>query len=164
MGAKIIMNNTISAFSGLDTPFSKGTQTRAQRGTLVHVAPWRVAVARRLKELVALQPGWDGYKAVPVKAENASFALEMLGVICDTYTQAPQIVPGTSGDVQIEWHTAIGDVEIHIAGPNKVHVWYSIADDDDDGVSCEARSNFKMVAVWVKEVAGDEIAAQPAPL
>ncbi|WP_373989450.1 hypothetical protein [Duganella sp. BuS-21] len=156
------MNNTISAFSGLDTSFVRGAQARAQRGTLVHSAHWRAAVARRLKELVALQAGWDGYKAIPVKAENASFALELLGVICDVHTQAPQIVPGTSGDLQIEWHTAVGDVEIHIAGPNKVHVWYSIAADDDDGVSCEPRSNFKMVAVWVKEIAGDEIATQPA--
>ena len=74
---------------------------------------WREAVMNRLEELVRLEFGWDGYRGVPVTLENATFALRMLEAVCGPNAEAPQIVPGASGDLQIEWHSLKGDNRAH---------------------------------------------------
>lgn len=119
---------------------------------------WSSSVKGRLKELVGLKQGWDGYHGIPVKNENAVFALSMIESICDMNTPSPQIVPGSSGDLQIEWHTLLGDIELHVVSPNKVHAWYSMANENDGGVEVELTNNFETVAVWVNKIIGSELA------
>src|SRR5438093_6911026 len=77
---------------------------------------WREPVIKRLNVLVGLPPGWDGYEGTPVTFENAYFAMEMLDACCRGDDPIPQIVPGTNGDLQIEWHLEKGDIELHILG------------------------------------------------
>src|SRR5258706_7550436 len=86
---------------------------------------WREPVIKRLNELVALQSGWDGYEGVPVTFENAYFTMGMLDACCRGDAPTPQIVPGASGDLQIEWHLDGGDIELHILAPNNVHAWHT---------------------------------------
>lgn len=112
---------------------------------------WREAVMNRLEELVRLEFGWDGYRGVPVTLENATFALRMLEAVCGPNAEAPQIVPGASGDLQIEWHSLKGDIELHVRGPNSVHAWRHLVGKVEDGDNLELTNDFSAVAAWVKE-------------
>lgn len=136
--------------------------TDQARMTLAESTPlWRTDVMHQLQELVHLQSGWDGYQGHPVANENAAFALGILQATCRESTPPPQIVPGPAGDLQIEWHTLRGDVELLVCGPNKVRAWYCLAP-NDDGEEVELTNNFVDVAEWIKEVTETEFAVPAA--
>jgi hypothetical protein len=107
---------------------------------------WRPAAVGRLEELVRLEPGWDGYQGQPVSLLNANFALRMLESICASQSIEPQIVPGSAGDLQIEWHTPSGDIELHVRAPNDVVAWRSGADE------VYLTNNFIDVASWIEDL------------
>lgn len=113
---------------------------------------WRSTVVADLEELVRLPVGWDGYHGLPVSLLNANFALRMLDVICGSGAQTPQIVPGLEGDLQIEWHTLKGDVELHVLGPNRVHGWCQILDTVAREDELELENDFSEVGAWVREI------------
>ena len=124
---------------------------------------WREQVKARLKGLVDdLEAGWDGYQGKPVSFANAMFAMRMLEATCGFEVSAPQIVPGSSGDLQIEWHTAKGDIELHVKAPNDVHAWRSGPGEGSDGEELLLTTDFAVVAVWVKELAEASIAPSTA--
>lgn len=108
--------------------------------------------ADRLEELVRLPIGWDGYQGQPVDFLNACFALSFLNKICGPETPPPQIVPGYGGDLQIEWHTLQGDIELHVKGPNNVYAWRAMANGDLDGEELDLTVDFTVVAQWVKDI------------
>lgn len=116
------------------------------------VSAWSDAVRSRLEELIRLPSGWDGYQAVHASFENANFALRVLESVCEFDTPAPQIVPGALGDLQIEWHSLKGDIELHVRAPNDVHAWYALVDGDPDGEELDLTNDFVTVAQWVKEI------------
>jgi len=113
---------------------------------------WRSAVLDRLEELIRLNVGWDGYDGLPVSLENATFALRMLEVTCREDTIAPQIVPGPSGELQIEWHTEFGDIELLVRGPYSVHAWRHLPSLSADGEEQELTNDFLLVARWIEEL------------
>ncbi|OWY28490.1 hypothetical protein CEJ42_14760 [Herbaspirillum robiniae] len=121
-------------------------------------------VSDRLEKLIRLEHGWDGYRAEPVSFDNASFALRMLEKICPSDSPTPQIVPGRNGDLQIEWHTETGDIELHVRGPNDVHAWRCIQGDDEDGFEMNLTNDFIEVSRWITNLmtTGEEIAANAA--
>lgn len=84
---------------------------------------WGEAITQKLDELINLEQGWDGYNACPVSFANASFAQALLKEICNADTPPPQIVPGTDGDLQIEWHIQDIDIELHVVQPYNVRFW-----------------------------------------
>ena len=110
---------------------------------------WRAQVIQRLNELVALQPGWDGYEGSPVTFENAYFAMEVLDACCRSDDPTPQIVPGTSGDLQIEWHLEKGDIELHILSPNHVHAWHFHENTGFEGEEVLLTNDFTVVVRWI---------------
>lgn len=114
---------------------------------------WRKIVEKRLEQLLRLPVGWDGYKAQPVGFLNAHFALRMLDAICGSGAEAPQIVPGQEGDLQIEWHTRQGDVELHVMAPNKVHAWRNLVGPEATEDELELTNEFSAVAAWLGEIA-----------
>ena len=118
------------------------------------VRAWRPPVLRRLSELVCLPVGWDGYHGVPVGSENAFFALMMLEVTCPYDAPAPDIVPGSGGDLQIEWHTMTADVELHVRSPNDVLAWRSVGSGGEEPVEIALTNDFTVVACWIKELMG----------
>lgn len=120
---------------------------------------WHAAVVARLEELVHLEHGWDGYNGRSVSLDNAFFALKMLEATCREDTPAPQIVPGSNGDIQIEWHTMRGDVELLVRGPNSVCAWRYLVGADEDGEEMELTNDFLAVAMWIKNVTEPEVAA-----
>lgn len=125
---------------------------------------WRDPVIRRLDELVALQPGWDGYKGVPVTFSNAYFAIEVLEACCRGDDPIPQIVPGTSGDLQIEWHLEKGDVELHILAPNDVHAWHFNENTGFEGEEVLLTNDFTAVVRWIENLTEPTRATVPASL
>jgi hypothetical protein len=123
---------------------------------------WHGEAVSQLEKLVHLQPGWDGYQAEPVLFANATFALRMLESICGDNAPAPQIVPGASGDLQIEWHTLHGDIELHVKAPNDVRAWHSQFTDGTKAEEIDLTFDFIEVAAWVKKVTESAIAITTA--
>jgi hypothetical protein len=113
---------------------------------------WREATIKHLEKLVRLPVGWDGYRGLPVSLLNANFALKMLDAICGIGAADPQIVPGLEGDLQIEWHTLKGDVELHVLGPNRVHGWRRLVGPVPKEDELELDIEFSAVAAWVREI------------
>src|SRR5688572_22784827 len=118
MGEEVTQTQTTAAFS---------EQNFSQRATIYSFPverqkyfvnevnhDWRSIIMERLQHLVNLETGWDGYQGEAVSFENANFALKVLEVVCSNGSPAPQIVPGTAGDLQIEWHNRVADVELHV--------------------------------------------------
>lgn len=116
------------------------------------VNKWRESALARLNELIRLECGWDGYRGAPVSFEIAHFAIQLLEVACGPETPAPQIIPGTDGDLQIEWHTQLGDVELDVRAPNDVIAWRCTASTGPDGEEIALRNVFSSVANWIKEL------------
>lgn len=119
---------------------------------------WRDDAVNSLQALVRLERGWDGYAAVPVPLSTATFALNMLEAMCGDQTEAPQIVPGPNGEVQLEWHTETGDVEILVRAPYDVTAWYQLEGADDDGEELHLSADFLPAAKWIQEVTEPEFA------
>lgn len=113
---------------------------------------WRDPVLRRLEEIVGLESGWDGYNGISVNFGNAVFALRMLEVVCKATTPPPQIVPGPSGDLQIEWHLEGGDIELHVEGPNRVVAWKNDGETGQDGEEIRLTNNFAIIANWINNL------------
>jgi hypothetical protein len=117
------------------------------------VASWRDAVLCHLDDLVKLPFGWDGYRAEPVRFWNASYALGLLEAVCGDDAPEPQIVPGSSGDLQIEWHTLRGDIELHIRAPNDVLAWHCDSTTGPEGEEVALTNDFLDVVGWIERLA-----------
>jgi len=87
--------------------------------------------------------------------------MRMLEATCGADAPIPQIVPGASGDLQIEWHLAGGDIELHVRGPNDV-IAYRETPAVPDGEELHLTIDFAKVAGWVRELAESSRAAQSA--
>lgn len=113
--------------------------------------PMQRAIEGRLEKLIRLDPGWDGYQGKPVRFETAVFALRVLEWTWKAGTPPPEIVPGTDGDLQLEWHLEFGDVELHVHSPNRVTAWRRLV---TETASFEEEkpltTDFSTVASWIK--------------
>ncbi|MCZ8158652.1 MAG: hypothetical protein O9256_02010 [Rhizobiaceae bacterium] len=113
---------------------------------------WREEVQNKLQDLIRLPVGWDGYRGQPVSFETANFAVRMLESILPSGAPAPQVIPGVSGDVQIEWHTEAGDIELHVRRPNSVHAWRETDATGEDGEEVELTFDFRPIVSWIKQI------------
>jgi hypothetical protein len=116
------------------------------------VVPWHKAVTDRLEQLLKLSKGWDGYDGVAVRFENATFAIKVLELVFPGHGPIPQIVPGATGDLQIEWHMDQADIEIHVLGPYRVQAWRATAATGRDGEEVRLTNDFAIVARWINEM------------
>lgn len=73
----------------------------------------------KIRELLTLPVGWDGYESPPVSLRNMAFALAILDFL---QLSRPQMVPGSGGSLQLEWHLKTVSIEIYIATPNRASV------------------------------------------
>ncbi|KQW27042.1 hypothetical protein ASE36_18940 [Rhizobium sp. Root274] len=105
-----------------------------------------------MQDLIRLDVGWDGYRGQPVSFETANFAVRMLESILPSGAPAPQVIPGISGDVQIEWHTEAGDIELHVRRPNSVHAWRETDATGEDGEEVELTFDFRPIVSWIKQI------------
>jgi len=123
--------------------------------TLITERPalWRGPTVARLDYLCRLPVGWNGYRAGPVSFNVAHFALRLLDAVCGPETPAPSLVPGSSGDLQIEWHSQTIDIELHIIAPNVVQAWRETPETGEDGQEVPLTIDFTEVAQWIKTLA-----------
>ena len=112
---------------------------------------WFAMLNERLGELVRLNKGWDGYQGQPVLYPNAVFAQKIIERVCGNNNIMPSIVPGTSGDLQIEWHTLGGDVELHVLSPNNVLAYYSNEEENKEK-EITLTNDFAIVSNWLNEI------------
>lgn len=98
-------------------------------GQSVRVMPWSTAwnntLQNRFDEITSLPIGWDGYNGRPVSFTCASFAAKLLEGLYVEGLSAPDLVPGSDGTLQIEWHKNKFDIEIDVLGANKVQAMRS---------------------------------------
>lgn len=154
-----------TAFSQTETTSANVFKMSARNHRYViqdYDADWRDEVVGRLNELVALPIGWDGYSGKPVSFHNAAFALSILDSICPNEAQPPQIVPGSGGDLQIEWHTHLDDIELHIHAPFRVAAWRAVQGGSLDGEEIEMERDFTTVAEWIENMMENELAPNAA--
>lgn len=136
-----------------DPWIKKISQFPAHRITITESeTKWRDEAMQRLQGLIRLEHGWDGYAAIPVTLATATFTLKMLEVMCSDDTVAPQIIPGPNGEVQLEWHTHTGDVEILVRAPNDVFAWRHLVGNDGDGEEMQLSQDFLQAVRWIKDV------------
>jgi hypothetical protein len=121
---------------------------------------WWRRVTKRLNELCQLNTGWDGYRASPVSFMNANFAASVLASACLLDTPEPQIVPGTNGDLQIEWHTEAADIELHVRAPYDVRAWRTTQTAPEEDEEIHLTTDFAIVARWLAELSEAPIAAR----
>lgn len=146
------MNQSSSSSAFSAAPVVQLARSPARLIVEERAASWRKIVLDRLQSLVRLEDGWDGYSGQPVNLANANFAIRVLEAVCSTETCPPQIVPGSAGDLQIEWHFAQGDVELHVRAPNDVVAWLRDANTGDDGIELQLANNFIDVAKWIERL------------
>jgi hypothetical protein len=115
---------------------------------------WRAGVTKRLEHLIGLKTGWDGYRAPAVDYGTTVFALRLLENICGHDCPAPDIVPGFSGDLQIEWHIEGLDIELHVQRANDVVAWRSKGD-DIEGETLDLTNNFISILKWINELSSN---------
>lgn len=79
-----------------------------------------IEAVQRMIELLELPPGWNSYNAKPIRKENVTFAIDLLGRLMRENTPLPNVIPMVRGGVQFEWHTNGIDLEISIYSPHEV--------------------------------------------
>lgn len=123
---------------------------------------WHESAVDQLNCLSKLKAGWDGYQAPPILFENAYFTIQILQSICRDYTLPPQIVPGVAGDLQIEWHTLQGDLELHVLAPNHVIAYYSNIGNYPNEAELVLTFDFTAIAAWIDQLMETPIATVAA--
>jgi hypothetical protein len=109
---------------------------------------YRPAVAR-LKELLALEPGWDGHGGASLRPDVARYCVQLMGRVLNSDTPPPQIVPLSHGGVQLEWHLRDVDLEIEIKSPSSVSFLFGdrvTGTEVEEDLSGELRSLDRYVA------------------
>jgi len=119
---------------------------------------WYEVVVDRLNELCGLDEGWDGYLGRAVSFSNAHFAMSVIQAVCSQDTPVPQIVPGSSGDLQIEWHLTDVDIEIHIRAANDVVAWRHREGQPEE--EHFLTNDFVVVVGWMRDIAECESAVR----
>jgi hypothetical protein len=120
--------------------------------------PWHEGFLNRLSELTKLPKNWDGYGAGPVSFHVANFAASMVSSACPHHVQEPQVVPGSNGDLQVEWHSLEYDVELQVLAPYQVHATRYF---DDECEEMDLTNDFTTVAAWLDDLE-NAIAARTA--
>jgi hypothetical protein len=115
---------------------------------------WVVQLADRFDELTSLRRGWDGYAGIPVSFSCAQFAANLLDRLFDAEVGAPQLVPGSDGTIQIEWHENNFDIEVDILAPYHVVAFrYDLLADQE--IEIELDTDFTALAGWISELKVD---------
>jgi hypothetical protein len=116
-----------------------------------HNSSWIIQLSDRFSELTSLPRGWDGYSGLPVSFDRAQFAANLIERICIEGIPAPQLVPGSDGTIQIEWHVNQFDIEIDVLAPyNVTATRFDYISEEEEEI--ELQADFTALAKWVSEL------------
>lgn len=101
-----------------------------QPDTVIIYAPLdirpRLEVAlNRIRDLAALGPNWDSYGARPLQRDAIVHAIRLLAVVMQSHVSSPEIVPTSSGGLQLEWHRNGAVLEMEVTPERRVEVFLS---------------------------------------
>jgi hypothetical protein len=112
---------------------------------------WNMLLSRRFDQMCALEQGWDGYTGRPVNSSCANFAATVLEHLYREGLEAPSLVPGGDGTVQIEWHHNQFDIELDVLAPNKVRAYrYDCLSNEEQEI--HVQNDFSVVNGWLNEM------------
>ncbi len=134
-----------SGSSVTDAPKTAGAMVSEEE----EAPAWAVYAKRRFDEVCALEEGWDGYRGRRVKWQTADFTFRMLQSICAWDAPVPQIVPGSSGTLQVEWHLPHQTIELLVRAPYEVEAWREGDDLAEEEV--ELSRDFRLVIGWLED-------------
>lgn len=102
--------------------FTKSRDSVPSQYTRVSFADsqWIAELSARFDELLRLKDGWDGYHGKALSFNTAMFVANLLEVLYLKNVPAPELVPGSDGSVQIEWHCWGFDIEIDVLSPYQI--------------------------------------------
>ncbi len=143
------MTTASSAFAAKDKVTTPFPQAPVRRVVNSSVHTWRPKILERLAVLMQLPENWNGYGAQPVSAHHAEFALSMIATACPPDANAPQIVPGENGDLQVEWHSLEYDIELHVRAPLVVS---AVRHTQHGCEEIELTNDFNIVYEWLAQM------------
>jgi len=94
------------------------SSTSRRRGRIVTQGQrplWANLAEKQLNELLALEPGWDGYRAHEVADVAIQATVEVLDGFMSEAVEFPDLFPLSDGGIQIEWHADGVDIEVEIS-------------------------------------------------
>lgn len=139
-----IPNYTRTVDSSISTLSARHAKVRVNG----HQSRWMKELANRFQSLTELQRGWDGYDGRPVSFACATFAANLIERLYESDVPAPNLVPGSDGTLQIEWHRNNYDVEIDVLGPFKVNAYrYNQLTEKEDEFTLD--TDFTALSEWV---------------
>jgi len=125
---------------------------------------WFQTLQDRFDELTSLPSGWDGYNGEPVSFSCAQFAanlIERLSVnsVEKPHIPAPQLVPGSDGTLQLEWHLNNFDLEVDVLAPyDVIATRFDHMTNHEEEI--EVQADFTELADWVDALGHDRNAHQ----
>ena len=116
---------------------------------VIGVSPAYVATVEKLIELLHLPDRWNSYNAKPIKRENVTIAVGLLGRVMGGTTPPPSVVPKVRGGVQLEWHRKGINVEVSIDSPAEPTVF---AEEIHTGKAIERKLNERVLRKWINRI------------
>lgn len=120
---------------------------------------WIQELEDRFDVLTSLPRGWDGYDGQPVSFNCAQFAANLIERLCVANVPPPQLVPGSDGTLQLEWHMNGFDVEVDVLGPYSV-VATRFDHESDLDEEIEIQTDFSELASWIEGLGEERIGLQ----
>ena len=118
---------------------------------VAHSSPWMRQLKGRFEDITGLDTGWDGYGGKSVSFGCANFAANLVERLFVPYVPPPELVPGSDGSLQVEWHRRGISVELDILHPYHV-VATLIAKESGQIEEHVLTSEFSLVADWIEQL------------
>jgi len=84
----------------------------------------RLAFRKKLNDLLLLQGGWDGGNAIAIQEGACDFAAKIIEECMKRSCREPDIVPLSSGGIQLEWFVGDHEIEVEIHGSERASILY----------------------------------------
>jgi hypothetical protein len=94
------------------------------------VPRWLESVARQAAAVAQLSPNWDTYGAPPPSVEAVLTALTILSEYMPPFGPVPDLVPTSSGGVDVDWEESWGELSISIGPGRAPSVYFSTPNGD----------------------------------
>jgi hypothetical protein len=92
-------------------------------------ASWLEPVVRRMNYLLNLKEGWDSYGARPINIMSAHAVIRFISLF-GVGVATPDVFPLANGNLQLEWDSENGSVEVEVASSGRVSFVASQGDGD----------------------------------
>lgn len=93
--------------------------------------PWIQQTVDKLSSFTLLPKNWDSYGADRISLKSIATCIQLMGSVMTEATTVPEIVPATSGGLQLEWHLAGIDLEVEISPDGSVSVYFVDVNDPE---------------------------------